>query len=147
MLCPYCKGVVKEGLKTCPNCGRKIEEDTMILTPEDIETQEVEVLPEEAKVPTIAVKRGPSAGSRFSLDKGDILLGRDPASDIFLNDITVSRRHARIQIKGNKAFLEDLGSLNGTYLNGVRIEKASLKNGDEIQVGKFKLVFFLPERW
>jgi hypothetical protein len=75
------------------------------------------------------VKRGPNAGSKFVLDRDLTKAGRHPDSDIFLDDITVSRRHA------------DVGSLNGTYLNRERIEEVELANGDEVQIGKFKLVF------
>ncbi len=69
--------------------------------------------------------------------------GRHPESDIFLDDITVSRRHAEIERRGEGYVVRDVGSLNGTYLNRERIEEAALENGDEVQIGKFKLVFFL----
>jgi len=90
----------------------------------------------------MVVKRGPNAGSRFSLDKDLVSAGRHPDSDIFLDDITVSRRHAEIVRSGDDYRVRDVGSLNGTYLNRERIEDAPLRNGDELQIGKFKLVFF-----
>jgi pSer/pThr/pTyr-binding forkhead associated (FHA) protein len=94
-------------------------------------------------VGVLVVKRGPQAGSRFSLDKEVTTAGRHPDSDIFLDDITVSRRHAEIRRIPDGYEVCDVGSLNGTYLNRERIEKALLSNGDELQVGKFKLVFFV----
>ena len=88
------------------------------------------------------VKRGPKAGSRFSLDGELTTAGRHPDSDIFLDDITVSRRHVEI-VRGPDGYrARDAGSLNGTYINRERIEEAPLEDGDELQIGKFKLVFF-----
>jgi len=91
----------------------------------------------------LVVKRGPNAGSKFVLDNDVTKAGRHPDSDIFLDDVTVSRRHAEIQHDTDGYQLRDVGSLNGTYLNRERIEsEAPLQNGDELQIGKFKLVFF-----
>jgi pSer/pThr/pTyr-binding forkhead associated (FHA) protein len=90
----------------------------------------------------LVVKRGPNAGSKFLLDTDLTRVGRHPDSDIFLDDITVSRRHAEVMREGAGYELCDVGSLNGTYLNRERVERSSLSNGDEIQIGKFKLVFF-----
>ncbi len=91
----------------------------------------------------LMIKRGPGAGSRFTLDKGVTSLGRHTESDIFLDDVTVSRRHAEVVALDGGYEVRDGGSLNGTYLNRERIEQAMLNNGDELQVGTFKLVFFL----
>jgi pSer/pThr/pTyr-binding forkhead associated (FHA) protein len=91
----------------------------------------------------LVVKRGPNAGSKFVLDNPVTKAGRHPDSDIFLDDVTVSRRHAEVVHSGEGYRLRDVGSLNGTYLNRERIEsEAPLRNGDELQIGKFKLVFF-----
>ena len=90
----------------------------------------------------VVVKRGPNAGSRFMLDSDVTGAGRHPESDIFLDDITVSRRHAEILRHGDEFVVKDVGSLNGTYLNRERIDEARLVNGDELQIGKFRLVFF-----
>ena len=104
-------------------------------------TVTVEELPESTGM--LVVKRGPNAGSKFLLDADLIRAGRHPDSDIFLDDITVSRRHAEIVREGYGYRVRDVGSLNGTYLNRERIEsEAPLQNGDELQIGKFKLVFF-----
>ena len=90
----------------------------------------------------LVVKRGPNAGSRFILGEGVTTIGRHPQSDIFLDDVTVSRRHAEIRQAEGHFSVTDAGSLNGTYLNRERIEESTLANGDELQIGKFKLVFF-----
>jgi pSer/pThr/pTyr-binding forkhead associated (FHA) protein len=87
------------------------------------------------------VKRGPNAGSRYALDAVVTKAGRHPESDIFLDDITVSRRHAEFHRRERGYVVRDVGSLNGTYLNRERIEEADLSSGDEVQIGKFKLVF------
>lgn len=90
----------------------------------------------------LVVQRGPNAGSRFLLDKDVTTAGREPASDIFLDDVTVSRRHATFTRTADGFEVADVGSLNGTYLNRVRIETAPVGNGDEVQIGKFRLMFF-----
>src|SRR5213078_2214421 len=100
----------------------------------------VESLP--AGTALLVVKRGPNAGSRFLLDKDVTTAGRHPESDIFLDDVTVSRRHAEFHRDGDGFSVSDVGSLNGTYLNRERIETAHLSGGDEVQIGKFRLVFF-----
>jgi pSer/pThr/pTyr-binding forkhead associated (FHA) protein len=90
----------------------------------------------------LVVQRGPNAGSRFLLDAELTTVGRHPDSDIFLDDVTVSRRHAEFR-RGDSGFtVSDTGSLNGTYLNRERIETAAVDNGDEVQIGKFRLLFF-----
>jgi pSer/pThr/pTyr-binding forkhead associated (FHA) protein len=90
----------------------------------------------------LVVKRGPNAGSRFLLDQNLTTAGRHPDSDIFLDDVTVSRRHAEFSRSADSFVVRDVGSLNGTYLNRERIEGAPLSGGDEVQIGKFRLVFF-----
>ncbi|MYG99271.1 MAG: FHA domain-containing protein [Acidimicrobiaceae bacterium] len=87
------------------------------------------------------VNQGAKAGARYALDSDVVSLGRDPSSDIFLDDITVSRRHAEVERDGARYSIRDVGSLNGTYVNRKRIERGELSEGDEVQVGKFKLVF------
>jgi hypothetical protein len=89
----------------------------------------------------LVVKRGPNAGSRFLLDQATTTAGRHPNSDIFLDDITVSRRHAQFRCVSGEFKVVDLGSLNGTYVNREPVDSAVLANGDEVQIGKFRLVF------
>ncbi|MDY0113049.1 MAG: oxoglutarate dehydrogenase inhibitor Odhl [Corynebacterium sp.] len=99
----------------------------------------VEGLPEGSAL--LVVKRGPNAGSRFLLDQSVTTSGRHPDSDIFLDDVTVSRRHAEFRMEGDKFEVVDVGSLNGTYVNREPKNSAALSNGDEVQIGKFRLVF------
>ena len=87
------------------------------------------------------VKRGPNIGSRYALSGERTTIGRHPDSDIFLDDVTVSRRHAEIEQHGSTFTVSDVGSLNGTYLNRERLEHGELRSGDELQIGKFRLVF------
>jgi pSer/pThr/pTyr-binding forkhead associated (FHA) protein len=89
----------------------------------------------------LVVLRGPNAGSRFLLDSDFTSAGRHPDSDIFLDDVTVSRRHAEFYRHGDRFTVRDVGSLNGTYVNRERIEEAELFGGDEVQIGKFRLLF------
>jgi len=89
----------------------------------------------------LVVLRGPNAGSRFLLDADFTSAGRHPDSDIFLDDVTVSRRHAEFYRHGDRFTARDVGSLNGTYVNRERIEEAELFGGDEVQIGKFRLLF------
>jgi len=89
----------------------------------------------------LVVRRGPNAGSRFLLDDDRTTAGRRPDSDIFLDDVTVSRKHAEFVRSGNGFLVRDVGSLNGTYVNRDRIDEAQLRAGDEVQIGKFRLVY------
>ena len=89
----------------------------------------------------LIVMRGPNAGSRFRLEADLTTAGRHPDSDIFLDDVTVSRRHAEFYRSGNRFTVRDVGSLNGTYVNRERIEEVLLGHGDEVQIGKYRLLF------
>ncbi|CAM3105803.1 FHA domain-containing protein [Prescottella defluvii] len=94
----------------------------------------------------LVVKRGPNAGSRFLLDQPMTSAGRHPDSDIFLDDVTVSRRHAEFRQDDDEFQVVDVGSLNGTYVNREPVDSAVLANGDEVQIGKFRLVFLTGPR-
>jgi pSer/pThr/pTyr-binding forkhead associated (FHA) protein len=106
----------------------------------DADAAAVDALP--AGSALLVVQRGPSAGSRFLLDTDVVTAGRHPDSEIFLDDVTVSRRHAEFR-RGPEGFsVHDVGSLNGTYVNRDRIDSVVLQGGDEVQIGKYRLVFF-----
>src|SRR5690349_20338125 len=94
----------------------------------------------------LVVRRGPHAGSRFLLNRPTTSAGRHPDSDIFLDDVTVSRRHAEFGREGGEFVVVDVGSLNGTYVNREPVDTAMLANGDEVQIGKFRLVFLTGPR-
>lgn len=89
----------------------------------------------------VVVHRGPAKGARFLIDQGEVAIGRSVESPIFLDDVTVSRKHALIELRDGAFTLKDLGSLNGTYLNNQSISDAAIVSGDEIQIGKFHMLF------
>lgn len=92
----------------------------------------------------LVVTRGPNAGSRFALETDMTTVGRHSKSDVLLDDVTVSRRHAEFYRRHGVFLVRDLGSLNGTYVNRERVEEVALARGDELQIGKFRLVFLVP---
>lgn len=94
----------------------------------------------------LLVRSGPAAGARYLLDRDATTVGRHPNADIFLDDVTVSRRHAEITRSRASFDLVDQRSLNGTYVDGERVDRAQLHNGDEVRVGKFRLNFFSSPR-
>jgi pSer/pThr/pTyr-binding forkhead associated (FHA) protein len=108
------------------------------LNPE--EQKAIEALPSGSAL--LIVQRGPNEGSRFLLDQDVTTVGRHPNADIFLDDVTVSRRHAEFHRHEKSFQIKDLASLNGTYFDGVRIENALLEDGAEVQIGKFRLTFY-----
>ena len=94
--------------------------------------------------PTLTIVKGPQMGSTFELTDSVVTIGRDPSNTVFLNDMTVSRRHARLDLSGLEsglATIEDLGSLNGTWVDGAIVNRALLKDGSTIQVGTFRMIF------
>jgi pSer/pThr/pTyr-binding forkhead associated (FHA) protein len=115
-----------------------LTEESQGLSPEH--QSAVEALPEGHAL--LIVRQGPKSGSRFLLDSDLTTVGRHPNADIFLDDVTVSRRHAEFHRHGNSFQVQDLASLNGTYYDGVRIESALLEEGAEVQIGKFRLTFY-----
>ena len=119
-----------------PPKGEQVEDRPL----NDADAAAVDALP--AGSALLVVQRGPSAGSRFLLDTDVVTVGRHPDSEIFLDDVTVSRRHAEFR-RGPEGFsVSDVGSLNGTYVNRDRIDQVVLQGGDEVQIGKFRLVYF-----
>ena len=151
MFCNRCGHRNPQGANFCSSCGGVLghvagEDTTITFAPleERGETDEevsisLDELPE--GVGMLVVRRGPNAGSRYLLDTEVTRAGRHPDSDIFLDDITVSRRHAEIARMPDGYSVRDAGSLNGTYVNRDRVDEAALHNGDELQIGKFRLVF------
>jgi pSer/pThr/pTyr-binding forkhead associated (FHA) protein len=159
--CTACGEANPEGARFCAMCGtplmrfsgdRVAETTSTISIPGgELDAEAAEVLAADAAAVAalpvgsamLAVLRGPNAGSRFLLNTDLTLVGRHPDSDIFLDDVTVSRRHAEFYRHGGIFTVRDVGSLNGTYVNRERIEEVILHAGDEVQVGKFRLVFLL----
>jgi uncharacterized OB-fold protein len=156
VFCNQCGHRNPPGSNFCSSCGAalnltEIEDTTMthVVTPaeererdEDL-TVSLDELP--GGVALLVVRKGPNEGSKYMLDAEVTRAGRHPESDIFLDDITVSRRHAEVIRRADGYHVLDVGSLNGTYVNRDRVEDAKLSNGDELQIGRFKLVFFMGQ--
>ena len=160
MHCTRCGHENPEGSRFCAQCGaalsqERVGEATSVIPkvggedsteqPEVTDTADahagaVESLP--AGTALLVVKRGPNAGSRFLLDQDVTTAGRHPDTDIFLDDVTVSRRHVEFHREGGGFSVHDVGSLNGTYVNRDRIDEVALQGGDEVQIGKYRLVYF-----
>jgi hypothetical protein len=147
--CPECGFQNPESANYCSKCGALLVHDesasdtTMSFTPEEGEEEGAEALDElRTEGPALVVRSGGGrAGEHFLLQNERITVGRSPECDIFLDDVTVSRRHALVKQADGRFLIEDQGSLNGTFLNRRRIESAPLEDGDEVQIGKYKLTF------
>lgn len=139
--CPQCEADVPEGTAACPSCGADIAGATASFAPVDSGAVAPTKTDEALEGPVLVVRKGPTPGERFFLESPRLSIGRDPDSDIFLNDMTVSRAHAALDIVGGEVTVRDLGSLNGTYVNGVIVDAARLGNGDVLQIGTFQMVF------
>ncbi|MFC4534770.1 FHA domain-containing protein [Sphaerisporangium dianthi] len=158
--CTQCGNANPEDARFCSRCGSPLSrventpgDTTSTISLSGIEAMDGEatgqtLIPDRAAVEQLppgtallVVMRGPNAGSRFLLDSDLTTAGRHPESDIFLDDVTVSRRHAEFYRRGDYFTARDVGSLNGTYVNRERIEELPLSGGDEVQIGKFRLVF------
>ncbi|MGI8434237.1 MAG: FHA domain-containing protein [Nocardioidaceae bacterium] len=158
--CTECGHENSEAARFCAQCGHRLvtperpAEVTSTVNFGGPDRQEIEAesqlsAAEEAAVEALpkgsallVVQRGPSAGSRFLLDTDEVSAGRHPDSDIFLDDVTVSRRHAVFRRTSDGFLVADVGSLNGTYVNRDRIDEVLLSGGDEVQIGKYRLVYF-----
>lgn len=150
--CTVCRRRRPTGAMFCPTCGTPVDRSS------DDPTAQLVAVPLPARTAlqswsaatpsedhgSIVITRGPGAGSRYSLVSEAVQVGRHPRNDVLLDDVSVSRHHARIVRRSESYVLQDLGSLNGTYVNGERVEEAPLRHGDEVQVGLYKLVFLHP---
>jgi hypothetical protein len=148
VFCTRCGHRNPEDARFCANCGTVLQDETTLsftpIEPPDEGSEDADAHRDlEPGQALVAVRRGPNAGSRFVIDQELTTLGRAPNSDLFLDDVTVSRRHAEIRRDAGRFSIHDAGSLNGTYVNLQRVEDTELADGDEIQIGKFKLAFYV----
>jgi pSer/pThr/pTyr-binding forkhead associated (FHA) protein len=146
--CPECGFQNPETANYCSKCGSLLAreesgETTMAFTPDEADEEgQPDLADFGIKGPALVVRSGGGrAGETFPLGTEETTIGRSPDCDIFLDDVTVSRRHAVLKRNSNELEIEDLGSLNGTFLNRRRIETGVLSDGDELQIGKYKLTF------
>ena len=147
--CPECGFQNPEAANYCSRCGALLVKDepgsetTMSYTPDDAEDSAALTLEElGTEGPALVVRSGGGRAGEHFVPQGErTTIGRSPDCDIFLDDVTVSRKHAMLVRKDDAYYIEDQGSLNGTFLNRRRIESGRLENGDELQIGKYKLSF------
>jgi Inner membrane component of T3SS, cytoplasmic domain/zinc-ribbon domain len=148
MRCIRCAHENEAGANFCSSCGSPLPDDettaSLALQEERHELEDelgdvLDNLPSGLGV--LVVRRGPGAGSRYALEQESTTVGRHPDSDVFLDDITVSRRHAVVTRLDDGYDVKDAGSLNGTYVNHERVETTPLRQFDEIQIGRFVLTF------
>lgn len=155
-VCPTCTHKNDFAANFCSSCGERISagpeattEAISIVDHGDSPTDHESVIAHlsdregfDENTGLLVVDEGPKSGSRYALDGDVITAGRHPESVIFLDDVTVSRRHAEITHDGGSYRVKDVGSLNGTYINKELVEESALSDGDELQIGRFKLMFF-----
>jgi hypothetical protein len=147
--CPECGFVNPAGANYCQKCGAYLADEARpgaVTAQYDLgETSDAEAVapaaPGGSEGPSLVIRTGGRAGDSFTLDGERFTVGRDTDSDVFLDDVTVSRNHAVIVRRGDGLHIDDLGSLNGSYVNRRRIESHKLVDGDELQIGKYKLTF------
>ena len=141
--CPQCGFQSPEAASFCSRCGAALvppaaDETTLSLDPGELPDAELA----DIRGPALVVRSGGGrAGEAFAVGDERTLVGRSPDCDVFLDDVTVSRRHAELQRDGETLTIRDLGSLNGTFVNRRRIESAVLEDDDELQIGKYRLTF------
>ena len=147
--CPECGFQNPESANYCSKCGALLVKDeggaetTQTYTPEEITDDEGPLDEIAAEGPALVVRSGGGRAGEHFIPQGDrTTIGRSPDNDIFLDDVTVSRKHAVVLQSGGELRIEDLGSLNGTFVNRRRIDAATrLESGDEVQIGKYRLSF------
>ena len=148
MFCPSCGFKNPEGADYCAKCGVMLVVDgdaqaTVSYQPSEEEREALVASPRPDRA-TLVIRSGGRAGETYEITAKRTTIGRHPDADIFLDDVTVSRNHAVIAKEAKSFVISDANSLNGTYLNRKRIEKQALADGDELQIGKFKLTFIAP---
>ena len=141
--CASCGLEDQAGGNFCSGCGAPLAEGGTWATPPVSEAELTGEPTAAAKVahPSLLVTRGPAVGDRYELGEGVMRAGRALDSELFLDDVTVSRRHAEFVVAGDEVSVADVGSLNGTYVNADRIERRVLCDGDQVQIGKFRFQY------
>ena len=147
MYCPECGHHNREAARFCGRCGASLldpdaGEPTLSFEPVEDDGSDAGGGDEPGEGATLVIRTGGGrAGEQFTVDRDHMTIGRAPQSDVFLDDITVSREHALLERRADGLHLTDRGSLNGTYVNRHRVETVRLADGDELQIGKYRLTF------
>jgi hypothetical protein len=140
--CPECGFQSPESASYCARCGALLARDAAGETTMSLDPDEIDAVPESIDGPALVVRSGGGrAGESFEAIGDYALIGRSPECDVFLDDVTVSRRHAELTREGSVFTIRDLGSLNGTFVNKRRIESSALEDDDEVQIGKYRMTF------
>lgn len=139
--CTECGAHLEPSDRECPQCAAPVPGHTQSFKPIGGEQGVPSEVAEKVEGPVLIVRKGPQLGERFYIDQDKLTVGRDPDSDIFLNDMTVSRSHAVLTMADHSVTVTDAGSLNGTYVNGSCVDKAELREGDILQIGTFQMMF------
>ena len=140
-LCPVCQAPVGANEGACSCCGFNLRGTTREFKPMPLEAEELERVGATEHAASLQVVRGPAAGVVYQLSGDDLTIGRTPQCSVFLNDMTVSRLHARLHRQGDAYVLTDENSFNGVWVNNQSIESKALKDGDFIQIGTFSLLY------
>jgi pSer/pThr/pTyr-binding forkhead associated (FHA) protein len=140
--CPECGFQSPEAASFCSRCGAALLPQAPDETTQSLDPGEIPDAPVDVSGSALVVRSGGGRAGESFVPAGDrTLIGRSPDCDIFLDDVTVSRRHAELLREGDRLVIRDLGSLNGTFVNRRRIESAVLEDDDELQIGKYRLTF------
>ena len=142
-VCPICNSQLEDGVRICPMCGYHVLDTTQSFAPVKMDEASVakEVIAPVKQHFDLKVVRGPQTGIDIALHEGKMSMGRDPRCDIFLNDMTVSRNHAELEVRKDGCILRDNNSYNGIWVNDRSVETCLLKSGDLIQIGAFCLLY------
>lgn len=142
-ICPICSNAIADGERVCQTCGYHVLDTTQSFAP--VKMDGVEVAKDTAEPVKqhfdLKVVRGPQTGIDIVLHEGKLSMGRDPRCDVFLNDMTVSRNHAELEVRKDGCILRDNNSFNGIWVNDRSVDTCLLKSGDLIQIGAFCLLY------
>lgn len=140
-ICPVCNNEAADNAATCPSCGFKLAGSTQRFQPVALEDETFPAPAQAHQHAEFKVVRGPQTGVTIELKEGSLTIGRNPQCDIFLNDMTVSRKHATVEVMADGCVIEDTNSYNGVWVNDEPVERRRLQDRDLIQIGTFCLLY------
>lgn len=140
-VCPVCNNEMPDDALACPTCGYHALGATQSFKPVQFGTQEFAAVGRAPHAAFLKIVRGPQTGIELALKPGTLTIGRDPNSAIFLNDMTVSRKHAVVEVSNSGTVIRDQDSFNGVWVNNKNVSERKLADGDVIQIGEFCLLY------